>query len=350
MLGALRGELKDECFKLVGAAEAQVSENRADIPVGTMLASIEVATRLQSSILRSLHMSLGEELTMLYNLFAEHMPNEAFMFAMPNKDSQIWKMDFNPNVGIYPVSDPNLTTSTHRILRAEALLKLAQSNPQIHNLWEAYHRMYVAMNVQDIDKILPPPEQPMPLDPVTENMHMMQGKPAKAELWQDHQAHMMVHQLLMQDQNSAPIAQAHVREHQAMQFLIEMQQAMGIPQMPDIQQLQNPEVQNQIAMMAAQAAKEMLEKQQAEMEANKPMDPNMLLMADIQQKQQANQLKHEDSQLRAETEAFKSQLKFESEKSKLEAQQDMAIEKNQTDITIEQMKQSGKALDVPRGT
>lgn len=343
VLKELRNELMAQCQQLASTTETKISESSQETPVGTTLAILEVANKVQSSVLRSLHLSLSHELELIFKLFAEGMEDDPYQFHVPGGTHTITKDHFNDNIKIIPVSDPNLTTSTQRILRAEGILRLAQSAPQLHDLRYAYLMMYEAMNVDAIDKLLPLPPEVPPLDPVTENMNAMKNMPLKAALWQDHNAHIAVHGPLAQEN---PAIAAHIQEHRAFQYLLDMQQKMGL-QIPPVDQIMNPEVQNQIAMMAAKAAMEMM--QQIQENQPKPLDPNQVMLQDMQVRRETAHLKKEEAELRAETEAFKAQLKFESEKARMEAQQEMAEEKNEVDLTLAEMKALEARNRKPKG-
>lgn len=340
VLKELRKELIQETQQLAGTIETQISESSSETPVGTILAQLEVANKVQSSVMRSMHTALSNELQLIYDLFKEGMGDEGYEFDVEGASHRVTTDDFHERLRIVPVSDPNLCSSTQRILRSEAILRLAQSAPQLHDMRNAYHRMYMALNIEDIDKLLPPEKEAIPLDPITENMNAMENKPLKAAIWQDHPAHMASHaplidKLMQSNPEAADELRAHNRTHEAMQYLIEMQQAMQI-QMPDLETLLDPEIQNKIAMMAAQAAQ--MKAQEDQQKNPPPIDPNQVMLLDIEARREAAALKNEEAKLRAETESFKAQLKFESEKDKLEGQLEMAENKNETDIDIAEMK------------
>ncbi len=343
VLNQLRNELIAQTQQLAGTAETQISEAKADAPVGTTLALLEVQNKLQSSVLRSLHMSLSYELELLYRLFSEGMDEEnPFDFKAPGVSGKITKADFNENIKIIPVSDPNLTTSTQRLLRAEAILRLAQSAPELHDLRNAYHRMYVAMGIDNLDKLLPPEQDILPLDPITENMNSMEGRPVKAAIWQDHQAHIAVHQVFAQQNPDVQAINAHIQEHRAFDYYMQMQYAMQM-KMPPLDQLENPEVQNDIAIKASQVAME--QRQALEAQNPPPLDPTKVMMADMEARMEVARLKQEEAKLKAEVESFKAQLAFETAKNKLLADQEMAEEKNETDLTIAGMKHDSDLLN-----
>lgn len=419
VLMALRGELKQDTAILGSTLDKTLKDLGSNAPVGTTLAMLEVDSKMQSTVLRSMHCSLGRELKLLFNLFAEYLPEEPYPFAVPGKDSAIMKKDFSDRVNIVPVSDPNVLTTAHRLMRNEALLKLAQSAPQIHDIREAFHRMYSSMNVDNIDKLLPEPPKPQALDPVTENMNIMVGKPVTTAMFQDDASHIAAHKKLPNDpmvqSNPAILAAAnsHIQRHEANQIFKEMhheqaksaieQQAQkqlaqmqqqieqegmmrvaqgGIPflvhqetqgkimmaqqqieqqvqqQISQIQPAQlspeqeeqiplMPEIQNRLAKKQAdEITQEMQEqaKQQQEAAANQ-LDPNKVMMADIEQHREASHLKDESDKLKAETEAFKSQLKYESDMARNETQREIASERNEVNLAIEELKHPDHPLE-----
>lgn len=386
----LMQHLIQQTSNIASTAEAEIPEAGTNAPVGTTLALLEVANKVQSSVLRSLHTALGKELKLLFKLFGKYLPDEPYPFAVPGDSSAIMRQDFNDSISIAPVSDPNVLTSTHRLITAESILKLAQSNPEIHDIREVYKRMYAAMNVENIDKILTKQPEPESLDPLIENAYFVLGKPITVKMFQDHASHRVCHKKLEED----PLVQANpelifrVREHnqyhkcmevfiqivQQKQQELQMQQQqlqeaqkMGAIMLPAVMnrlqqqqaQLQQmmqmepeqiikiPEVQNMVAAQDAQEINQQIQQQQQEMQEQKAkldeqesrqIDPNQVALADIEQHREASILKDEEAKLKVESEAFKAQMKLEGELAKMESQENMAVEKNQTDLTIEQMK------------
>lgn len=343
VLKELRNELIQQTQTLLSTTEMQIAENNSNAPVGTTLALIETSNKVQTSILRSLHKSLGNELTLVYNLFKNSLSDSPFSFKIPGRSLTLSREDFIDDVKIISNSNPKLTTSTQRILQAESELRIAQTAPQLHDLRAAYKKLYksIGLSEEEINSVLPAPEQTLPLDPITENMNAMNGKPLKASIDQDHQAHIITHMPFAADPN----VQAHIKEHQAMQYLIEMQMKMGF-QMPDPQMLQDPQVQNQIAIKAAQVTQAEMEQQQQQQQEAQPIDPNEVMMADIAQKREEAILRDKDAHLKAEVEAFKSQQKFETEKMKVEADKEMAADKNEVELLVTEMK-TNKQTNLP---
>jgi hypothetical protein len=188
------------------------------------------------------------------------------------------------------------------------------------------------LDAQDIDSILKPEPQEaevLPLDPISENLNAMKDIPLKAAIWQDHAAHKLTHGLFAQTHPEfQPIIMAHVKEHEAFEYLIQMQQLLG-QELPPLEEIQDPQIQNSIAMAIAGALEDSgigNDQQQA------PIDPNALLMADIQQKQAEIEAKERIASQKTETDIFKAQLDFEKEKAKIESAEDIAKLKTETDI------------------
>lgn len=336
VLKDLRNELIEQTQVLASTAETQIAENNANAPVGTTLAILEVSNKVQSSIFRSLHVSLTNELGILYNLFSKYMPEEPYRFATRESESQISKQDFEDKIRIVPVSDPNLTTATQRILKAEALIKMAQTAPELYDQRKVHIRMLEALNVDDIEEVMPPQEEVQPLDPISENVNALRGKPLKAAIYQDHPAHIISHMAFIQNNPELePVMMDHIAEHKALDYLVQMQAQMGM-NMPPEEALRDPQIQNDIAVKAAQIAEQEMQAKAANQ--NPAIDPSQLMMADIQQRREETISKDKQAKLKAEIEAFKSQLKFESENNKLNIQQQLAEEKNETALAIEEMK------------
>lgn len=348
VLAQFMQDLKNDTMA-AGSASQQISQmSTANTSEGTILAQLEVQNRVPSVVVRSLHDSLGYELRLLKSLFAEYFGDEPYPFNVPGNSYTIMKKDFGETVNVVPVSDPNIVSSRERIVKNEIILRLAKENPGMIDSREATKRFIESLKPEAIEKLMPEPEQIQPLDPITENVNIIMGKSAKAGLDQDHPSHIITHtpliQQLMQDPqtNEQKIAalQAHIAEHNAMAYLIQMQQAMGM-QMPDPQMLRDPQVQNQIAMMAAQATQQAQQQQQAQNPP--PLDPNMVMLKDIEQRREESLLKHEEAQLRAELDAYKAQTQFESNKLKMDVEREMAKEKNEVELAIASMKQPNKS-------
>ena len=328
VLKDLREQLKADTEELAATSDLKIADMSGETPVGTTMAMLEVQTKVQSSVMRSLHMSLSDELELLYNLFAQGLEEDPGVLKIPGMSHFIKREDFTDDIRIVPVSDPNLTTNTQRMMHAEAILRLAQSNPELHNLRNAYFRMYQSMNVEDIEALLPLPENTLPLDPISENKNAMEGKPLKAAVWQDHNAHIAVHETFSLQNPDIEALKAHIHEHRAMQYGLEMENALGF-QLPPLDQIQDPQIQNAIALQSAQVA--MQQQQDIQSQNPEPLDPVLVMMEEVKQKDRAAQLKNEEAQERNRLEAMKAQLRFETDKRKAESDLDIAEERNETD-------------------
>lgn len=329
----LRDKIIQQMSMISNVLNMETPEYNSQAPVGTTMILTELQSKVISAVLSSQHNSLDQELKLLFNLFGECLPDTGYPFNVEGNSSAIMREDFSDDVNICPVSDPNVLTTAHKLVLSQTTLQLAESAPQLYNQREVHRRYLEAMKVPDIDKILIPENQVLPLDPVTENSNAIMGMALKTAPEQDHQAHNAVHAPYANLPNMA----SHMREHDAQQQRIDMELAMGI-QLPALEQLMIPEVQNRIAIMAAQVSMQRQQQQQ-------PQDPNQLMyqasMADIQQREQAALLKDEEIKLKTEVELEKARLSYESEIAKIDAQLEIAREKNQTTLAVSQMKQPG---------
>lgn len=314
----------DQMKELGSTSELGMLDSREDIAAGTAMAFVEINNRIQSSVLRSIHNSLGQELRLLDELL--------------NMDSEISK-----EIEIIPASDPSVNSTLQRIMKADSMVQLAMQAPEIHYMTEVFRFNYEAkgLDKRDIDRILKPSPEEMeqeilPLDPISEYMNILLGKPVKAAIWQNHPAHILCLGVFSQrpEIQNKPEAMnallALITEHQALQFLIEMQQLLGV-ELPPLDQLQDPQVQNSIALALA----ENLENSgatQIQQNGSSTPDPNAILMAEIEAKQAETAAKERIANTRAETDIFKAQLDFEKEKAKIESNEDIAQLKAETEL------------------
>ena len=187
--------------RFASTADLNVGDVNPNAPVGSTVALIEQGSKAFSAIHKRLHYSQGQEFKLLAELNAENLP-ESFTFSLSGSSEQIFAADFNDRIDILPVSDPNIFSSTQRIAQAQAILQLAQSAPQFHDMYQAYKRMYEAIRIPNIDEILKKPEEAVQMDPIDENMAVMYGKPIRAFPEQDHNSHIAVHMQFLQDPSS----------------------------------------------------------------------------------------------------------------------------------------------------
>ena len=217
-LFALLGFCVDAGRRLASIADMQVGEGNQMAQVGTTLALLERGTQVMSAIHKRLHYALKEEFELLAKGFGMYMPDE-YPYDVPGASRKIKKADFNNLVAVQPVSDPNIFSSAQRLTLAQMQLQMAQSAPQMHNLYEAYYRVYSAMNVRDIDSILKPQRTQMPKDPAQENGDVLDNMELKAFAGQQHDAHIAAHLMMglspmLQAQPIAAMTlQKHILDH-----------------------------------------------------------------------------------------------------------------------------------------
>jgi hypothetical protein len=236
-----------------------------------------------------------------------------------------------------PVSDPFLATSTQRIAHVQELLRLSSQAPQLFDLKVVYRRACKALQIENIDEILPPQQEALPLDPVTENMNALQGKPLNVAMWQDHQAHLMVHQQFLEtNPDVTPVLQAHIATHRAYAYLIQMEQQTG-RRFPSPEEMMSPEIQNEMALACAQAAS-----QQQNSQTQQAPDQNSVLLAEVEAHREANQMKLQEAHIRAETEKYKTDVQAQTDAQKRQTEQEIARQKNETALAVEEMKHNSQ--------
>ncbi len=330
-LRELRLEIVNQCKELGSTSELGMLDSKEDIPTGTMLAALEANNRIQSAVLRSIHHSLSYELQLIEKLFKDTLTSQEFSFNETNVS--ISGEDFVEEVKIIPIADPSTNSRIQKIIKAQEVLRTAEQSPDLHNMREVLRINYEAqgLSAEEIDKILPSEESEeiLPLDPITENINILNGKGVSAAMWQDHAAHKMVHGMFAQQHPELQAEiMAHITEHEAYEYLIQMQQTIG-SELPPLEEIQNPEIQNAIALAAAKGLEET---GQISQEENAPIDPNQLILADIQQKEEEVKAKERMSDKKLEFDTFKTQLDFEKEKAKIESNEDIAKLKAETEL------------------
>jgi hypothetical protein len=249
--------------RFASIADIQIGDGNQQAAVGTTVALLERGSRTMSAIHKRLYASMKQEFKLLSRVFSLYLPPE-YPYDVVGGARTIKQTDFDDRVDIVPVADPNIFSQTQRISLAQTQLQLAQSNPQIHNLYEAYRKMYEALGVRDIDKILNVPEPPMPKDPALEHIDSLSGKPFQAFRGQDHRAHITAHLNFMSTniaRNNPVIMGAlekNIFEHISLmaleqveiEFTTQLQQLQQLSQDP--MAAQNPQVQMQVQQLQMQ--------------------------------------------------------------------------------------------------
>ena len=261
----LMGTVVQAGQRFASIADMQVGDGNQQAAVGTTIALLERGSRVMSAIHKRLYVAMKSEFQLLAGVFKTYLPPE-YPYDVVGGQRNIKVSDFDDKVDIIPVADPNIFSQSQRISLAQTELQLAQSNPQMHNLYEAYRHMYEAIGVKNIDQILPPPAQPSPMDPATENILAMSNKPFQAFKGQDHQAHITTHLNFMASNvaRNSPVVMAtleknifeHIslmaQEQLEVEFRDEIQKLMQMQQMAqqNPQMQQDPQFQQQIMQMS----------------------------------------------------------------------------------------------------
>jgi hypothetical protein len=329
-----RMEIINSCKELGSSTEMGMLNSKEDIPTGTLLALLEEKNRIQSAALRSFHYSLTQELQLIDKIFAETLENETFTFN--NDQKEITSDDFVDDISIIPIADPSSNSILQRTMKAKAVLEIALQDPSVHNMREIYRMNYRALGLDDteIDNILLPNQSEMPvlpLNPISENMNISKGLPVKAAIWQFHPGHIISHGLFAEENpDLKPEIMAHIQEHKALEYQIKMQNLLGI-ELPPLEEEQDPQMQNAIAMALAEKLDSTAQTDEQEMPP--PIDPNALLMAEIEQKNAEIAAKERMADQKAKVDILKARLNVETEKAKIESNEDIAVLKAQTELT-----------------
>ena len=354
-LAQLLGALVEGGRRFVSVADNAVSNMNQEMPVGTTVAMLERGMKVMSAIHKRLHYAQKNEFRILARIIAENLP-EAYPYPVANVESTIKVTDFDGRVDILPVSDPNIFSMAQRVSLAQSQLQLAQSNPQMHNLHAAYRRMYQALEIQNIDEVLPPQPQPQPTDPALENALVIKGTTIQAFDGQDHNAHIMAHvaflktPLIMASAPAQGTLYGHLQEHisllaqeQAMQQVQQQMQQLELlvqtggilPEEAQMQmqqlemQMQDP---NGMARVVAQIQQTIVQ-QVAQMITPPPPNPAadplvQLRMQELGLKQAELQADVQNDQNKLSLEAAKLQQQAAADAARLETQEEIADERN----------------------
>jgi hypothetical protein len=327
VLYSLLGTIVEEGRRFAAAADLKVSDMSAQAPVGTTLAILERTLKVMSAVQARIHYAMRQEFRLLKNIIRDYTPEE-YDYEPFDGTPRAKKSDYDL-VEVIPVSDPNAATMSQKVVQYQAVIQLAQSAPQIYDLPYLHRQMLEVLGVKNAAKLVPMEEDFKPRDPVSENMDMINGKPVKAFIYQDHQAHITVHmaaaqdpkiaQLIGQSPNARTIQSAlaaHMQEHLAFEYRKQIEEAAGVPYpAPDSEMSEETEV--QISRLAAAAAQQVLQKNQASMAQEQAQqaaqDPIVQMQqAELQIKAQETEIKKQ--KLLIDTAAKKDQLAVERER------------------------------------
>ncbi len=306
VLYTLLGTIVEEGRRFAGAADLQVSDMSANSPVGTTLAILERTFKVMSAVQARIHYAMKQEFILLRDIIRDYTP-ESYDYEPEDGTPRAKKSDYDL-VTVIPVSDPNAATMAQKVVQYQAVMQLAQGAPQLYDLPYLHRQMLEVLGIQNASKLVPLDDDQKPRDPVSENMAILNGKPVKAFIYQDHQAHIAVHTAAMQDPKIAQIvgqnpqaqalmaaATAHIQEHLAFEYRKQIEEQAGVPYpAPDAEMDEETEI--QVSRLAAAAAKQLLQKDQAEAAQQKAQQMQQDPL--VQMQQQELQLKAQEIQIK----------------------------------------------------
>ena len=330
--------------RFAAVADAKISDSNNANPVGTTMAMIEQGTKVMSAIHKRMHYAQKVEFRLLARVFQLYLPPE-YPYNVSGGERTIKVQDFDERIDIIPVSDPNIFSMSQRIQLAQAQLQLAQSNPQIHNAYEAYRRMYQALGVQNVDAILPPPAKPQPKDPITENAELLMKKTAQSFADQDHVAHINTHRafissVLVRTMPDVMVnITSHILQHTSMlavQNVLEKnkekidsltQQFNG--QIPEqVQAAVNKLLNEQIAQVEMELMSQMIAEEQEYLEGGGEDPLVELKKEEIDIEKQRVQADNMAKMAKTELDIAKLQQKSEIDEAKLQQTAELAAKRN----------------------
>ena len=275
VLAGLLGTLVEEGRRFASIADLQIGDANQNAPVGTTLALMERAMKVMSAVQARLHASMKQELDLLVDIIRTHMQGD---YDYETDMGATRTDDYDGRIDVIPVTDPNAASLSQRVVQYQAALQLAQQAPQMYDLPELHREMLTVLGIQDPGKIIPSEKDKKPMDPVSENMAILSGKPVKAFLYQDHEAHIKVHMAAMQDPKilqlvgqspqAGPMqaaAMAHISEHIGFQYRREIEKQLGVELPPPDEPLPE-DIEIALSQLVADAAQKLLQKDQAEVQ------------------------------------------------------------------------------------
>jgi hypothetical protein len=335
VLMSLMNQIVDEGRRFASAADLKVSDMSSQSPVGTTLAILERQLKIMSAVQARIHYAMKQEFKLLKVIIADYTPEE-YSYEPTEGSRRAKKSDYD-NVEVIPVSDPNAATMSQKVVQYQAVMQMAQSNPQIYDMVELNRQMLEVLGIKNIGKLVPSAEEQKPKDPVSENMAILNMQPVKAFIYQDHEAHIQVHISAMKDPKIAAMvgqnpnastimaaAMAHINEHVAFEYRKQIEQQLGIP-LPGMDEELPAEVELEISRMMAMAAQKLLQKDSAEAQQQQAQqaaqDPVIQMqMQELQLKKEEVEIKKNKLQIDAATKADQ----LEIEKQRIAAQKEIA--------------------------
>jgi len=354
VLLALLNQITTEGRRLGAISDMNISDMSANAPVGTTLALLERTLKPMAAVQSRVHYAMKQEFKLLKNIIADYAPTE--YDYEPHKGESVARQSDYELVDVIPVSDPNSSTMAQRVVQYQAVLQMAQQAPQIYDLPQLHRQMIDVLGIKNADKLVPTTEDQKPRDPVSENMAILVGKPVKAFIYQDQDAHIATHQAFMQDPMIAqtigqnPMAQqlmaslqAHIAEHLAFKYRKQIEERLGVPlPMPDEELPEEVEV--QLARLVADAGQQLTQihqqeaaQQQAQQQQQDPLfqlqqAEVQIKQSDVQRKAEKDQADIELANQKLELEKMKVAVELEKENARVSSQQSQAEQRTKLDL------------------
>ena len=339
VLAGLMDKIIDEGRRFASAADMKVSDMSSNSPVGSTLAILERTLKVMSAVNARIYYAMKKEFGLLKVIIRDYTDPQ-YQYDPSTGTPGAKQADYD-KVNLIPVADPNAATMAQKVVQYQAVMQMAQQNPDIYDLPELNRQMLDVLGVKNADKLIPNEDDVKQLGPVTENMNIINGKPVKAFLDQDHEAHIAVHmafaedpkikQMVGQSQKAGMIVaamEAHVAEHIAFQYRIEIEKQLGVP-LPPADEPLPVDVENEVARLTAAAAGKLLQANNAEAqqkEQEKQAEDPILQMqkAELQIKQEEAKVKAQKTM--ADIALDKEKLDFEKQKAVTDVQRDVMLE------------------------
>jgi len=344
VLALLLDKIVEEGRKFASAADIQVADMSANSPVGTTLAILERTLKVMTAVQARIHYSFKQELGLLRDIIRDFTPPD-YNYDPVEGSPKAKQSDYDL-VTVIPVSDPNAATMAQKIVQYQAVIQLSNGAPQIYDLPQLHRQMLDVLGIKNAEKLVPLPDDEKPIDPVSENMNALKGKPMKAFITQDQQAHIATHQMFMQDpmimktigqnpQANAIMAalQAHIAEHLGFYYRTLVEKQMGVPLPPPDEPLPD-DVEVQLSRLIAQASAQVMQTNMAQ--AQQAQAQQLAQDPLIQMQQQELQIKGADQQRKAQKDQVDAQLKASQqqiERERIQSQKDIDMLRLQADAT-----------------
>ena len=351
VLQSLMTNIINEAKGFANAADMQVSDMSANSPVGTTLAILERTLKVSSAVQSRIYYAMKQEFKLLAGIIRDYTPDD-YTYEPEKGDRSAKRSDYD-DVDVIPVADPNASTMAQKVVQYQAVMQMAQANPQIYDLPELNKQMLEVLGIKNIGKLIPSTEDEKPKDPVSENMAVLNGKPVKAFLYQNHEAHIQVHTAAMQDPKimklvgQSPMAQqiqaameAHIAEHIGFAYRQQIEEQLGVP-LPAPDEVLPKDVEAQLSPLIAQAAQQLLQKNQAEEQQQQAEQQQQDPL--VQMQQQELQIKQADSQAKAQK--MMAEVQIDQERLAIERERIASAERI-AQLNVEaKLELEGKKLD-----